>query len=60
MKVKELIKLLKGMGTEHEVIMSRDAEGNGYHELDYAIEDGDRVFIYPKHNEIIEGDDEDE
>ena len=34
MKVKELIELLSEMNPEHEVVLSKDGEGNGYSPLD--------------------------
>lgn len=33
MKVKELIKILKTCNPEHDVVLQKDSEGNGYEEL---------------------------
>lgn len=50
MTVKQLIDQLKTFPENRRIILSTDAEGNGYAELD-DIEDTDetRVTFYPKH-----------
>lgn len=43
MKVKELIEVLSSLNQESEVILQKDAEGNGFSPLRGA--DGDAVYI---------------
>jgi len=50
MKVKDLIEALEGVDPEREVILARDAEGNGYHycvDLSEARFDGEAIGLEP-------------
>jgi len=43
MTVSELIEVLKGLPSESEVILQKDAEGNGYSPLD--VVDGEAIYM---------------
>ncbi len=59
MNVEELIKKLQGVNPTTIVIMSSDAEGNSFHEIDMLDKsDNDELVIYPSHDSIEDMDNE--
>lgn len=53
MKVKELIKVLKLANPEARIVMARDEEGNGFHNV-WKAEDFDTTFLmWPNDEEFI-------
>ena len=54
MKVKELIKELKTIPEDYEVVLSSDEEGNNYSTFDRYVEYSEqkRVVLFPSHNWI--------
>ncbi len=47
MKIKELIKRLKGADPEREIKLSIDEEGNDFKEIDGIYESDGDLIIYP-------------
>jgi len=53
MTVKELIRALEAYPEHLTVILSRDAEGNGYAKLDPPFETkGKGLILYPEHSQV--------
>ena len=52
MKVKELILKLNELNQDSEIVMSSDAEGNNYANIEKISEDAEVIIIYPKHEDL--------
>lgn len=54
MKVHELIRLLKTINGDNEIIMSSDAEGNRFHNVHELSlgESSDEIVIWPEHSTL--------
>ena len=56
MNVGELIEELSKLDKSYQVVLSEDAEGNGFHNVGVLIKDSDRktIDIYPTHYRVGE------
>lgn len=58
MKVKELIKFLKTLPKDKEVLLSKDAEGNGYFKATNEWSETEtQIVLYPSHELLYIDDD---